>query len=156
MPVLLGVPAEISLWYAAFNVFIGLITHSNVDVECGIFNHFLSTPNLHRWHHSPFQPETDTNFGETTMVWDRLFGTYFNPTRPPRRNVGLGTSVRVSRHFLQAVFQPFTPAGHRALDHELIAQLPPGDAGPGRLVVRDSRLAQHGLQTPGGTDLGTR
>ncbi len=131
VPVLLGIPAEIALWYATFNVFVGFNTHSNINVRCGIFNQFLSTPNLHRWHHSPCQQETDTNFGEATMVWDRLFGTYFNPERPPRRNVGLGTAVRVSRHFLQAVFQPFTPAGHHATDEELILQLAPGDAGPG-------------------------
>lgn len=130
LPVLLGVPAEVSLWYAAFNVFVGLITHSNINVQCGIFNHFLSTPNLHRWHHSPYRDETDTNFGETTMVWDRLFGTYFNPARSPRRNVGLGTQVRVSRKLWQAVFHPFSPASHRATDAELILQLPAGDAGP--------------------------
>jgi sterol desaturase/sphingolipid hydroxylase (fatty acid hydroxylase superfamily) len=129
VPVLLGVPADVSLCYAAFNVFTGLLTHSNLDVDCGIFNAFLSTPNLHRWHHSPQRQETDTNFGEATVVWDRIFGTYFNPSRRPRRNVGLGPDVRVSAKLFEALVQPFTPKGHDALDAHLIKQLQPGEAG---------------------------
>jgi ornithine lipid hydroxylase len=132
IPVLLGVPAEISLWYAAFNVFVGQLTHSNLNLRCGIFNAFLSTPNLHRWHHSPHQVETDTNFGEATIIWDRIFGTYFNPDRAPPRNVGLGGHVRVSARLLESVFQPFTPAGHHASDAHLMRELSPGEAGDGR------------------------
>ena len=129
LPVLLGVPAEVSLWYAAFNVFVGTLTHSNLDLNCGIFNGFLSTPNLHRWHHSPHREETDTNFGEATMVWDRVFGTYFNPARRPPRNIGLGGDVRVSRKFLEQLFHPLTPKGHRASDANLIRELAPAEAG---------------------------
>lgn len=129
VPVLLGVPAEVSLWYAAFNVFVGTLTHSNLDLHCGIFNWFLSTPNLHRWHHSPHREETDTNFGEATMVWDRVFGTYFNPARRPPRNVGLGGAVRVSSKFLEQLLQPFTPQGHRASDANRIRELAPAEAG---------------------------
>jgi sterol desaturase/sphingolipid hydroxylase (fatty acid hydroxylase superfamily) len=131
LPVLLGVPAEVSLWYAAFNVFVGMLTHSNLDLRCGVFNWFLSTPNLHRWHHSPHRIETDTNFGEATMVWDRLFGTYFNPARRPPRNVGLGGEVRVSARFLEQLLQPLTPKGHHASEANVIRELLPGAAGPG-------------------------
>ncbi len=150
IPVLLGVPAEVSLWYAAFNVFTGMLTHANLDLECGVFNRFLSTPNLHRWHHSPHQRETDTNFGEATVIWDRLFGSYFNPERPPRRNVGLGAEVRVSRKLLEAIFQPLTPRGHHASDANLIAQLAAGEAGTdaddegssGTAPIRDPGLSR--------------
>jgi ornithine lipid hydroxylase len=90
IPVLLGVPAEVSLWYATFNVFIGLLTHANIRLQCGIFNTFLNTPNLHRWHHSPYREETDTNYGEATVVWDRLFGSYVFPSGQPRRNAAWG------------------------------------------------------------------
>jgi len=138
LPLLLGVPAEITLWYAAFNVFIGITTHANIDVQCGIFNSFLSTPNLHRWHHSPHPIEADTNFGEATVVWDRVFGTYRNPSRPPRRNVGLGAAVRVSAKLLDELIQPLTPGGHCASDANLIRNLEPGDAGPPPHDVRTS------------------
>lgn len=128
IPVLLGVPAEVSLWYAAFNVFIGLLTHANIRLQCGIFNAFLNTPNLHRWHHSPYQKETDTNYGEATVVWDRLFGSYVFPSRRPRRNVGLGFTVPVSAKLIEALVHPFTPRGHRAAGANWIASLEPGEA----------------------------
>lgn len=129
LPVLLGVPPEVSMWYAAFNVFVGMLTHSNLDLRCGIFNWLFSTPNLHRWHHSPHAVETDTNFGEATMIWDLLFGTYFNPARRPHRNVGLGGDVRVSAKFLEQLIQPFTPRSHHATDANRIRELAPGEAG---------------------------
>jgi sterol desaturase/sphingolipid hydroxylase (fatty acid hydroxylase superfamily) len=36
----------------------------------------LVTPNMHCLHHSSFQPETDSNYGQVFSLWDRLFGTY--------------------------------------------------------------------------------
>lgn len=50
----------------------------------------LATPDLHRYHHSEQVAETDSNFGNTLIVWDRLFGT-FHPSSPagPAR-LGLG------------------------------------------------------------------
>ena len=77
---LLGVPAEIALWYAALYIYIGLLTHANIKLRCGVFNPFLNTPELHRWHHSPVRAETDTNFGEVT---DGL-GPHFRYYRFPR------------------------------------------------------------------------
>jgi sterol desaturase/sphingolipid hydroxylase (fatty acid hydroxylase superfamily) len=130
IPFLLGMPAEIAEWYAAWYVYIGLLTHANIKLRCGVFNYLLSTPELHRWHHSPVRRETDTNFGETTMVWDHLFGTYFFPAeRGPRRNLGLEGSVPVSTRLLEAMYQPLTPAGHRASPENRIRSLPAGEAG---------------------------
>lgn len=34
------------------------------------------TPNMHCLHHSAFQPETDSNYGQVFSFWDRIFGTY--------------------------------------------------------------------------------
>jgi sterol desaturase/sphingolipid hydroxylase (fatty acid hydroxylase superfamily) len=34
------------------------------------------TPNMHSLHHSSFQPETDSNYGQVFSFWDRMFGTY--------------------------------------------------------------------------------
>jgi sterol desaturase/sphingolipid hydroxylase (fatty acid hydroxylase superfamily) len=126
LPILLGAPADISLWYAAGNVFAGILTHSNVSLSCGSFNYLLSTPNLHRWHHSRHVEETDTNFGEMTILWDLLFGSYYNPDRQPPRDVGV--DVPVSANILKQFFQPFMPGGHRA-ESDQIPALPEGAAG---------------------------
>jgi sterol desaturase/sphingolipid hydroxylase (fatty acid hydroxylase superfamily) len=39
----------------------------------------VMTPGVHRLHHSADQPETDSNYGNLLMVWDRLFGTFRAP-----------------------------------------------------------------------------
>ncbi len=33
----------------------------------------IVTPNLHKVHHSEWQPETDSNYGSLFSFWDRLF-----------------------------------------------------------------------------------
>lgn len=33
------------------------------------------TPEFHRRHHSAWQPETDSNYGEVLTIWDRLLGS---------------------------------------------------------------------------------
>jgi sterol desaturase/sphingolipid hydroxylase (fatty acid hydroxylase superfamily) len=40
---------------------------------------------VHRIHHTPDQPLIDRNFGQVLSVWDRLFGTYAEPSEdlPP-------------------------------------------------------------------------
>lgn len=50
----------------------------------------FATPGLHRYHHSEKVSETDSNFGNLVIVWDRLFGT-LHPSLPegPDR-IGLG------------------------------------------------------------------
>jgi ornithine lipid hydroxylase len=126
LPVLLGAPADISLWYAAGNVFAGILTHCNLDLHCGPFNYVLSTPNLHRWHHSRKVEETDTNFGEMTILWDLLFRSYCNPPRRPPRDVGV--DVPVSSNMLRQFVQPFLPRGHHA-GADRIGQLAAGEAG---------------------------
>jgi ornithine lipid hydroxylase len=135
IPVLLGVPAEIAEWYAAFYLFAGILTHANVRLPCGFFSYFMNTPELHRWHHSPIPVETDTNYGEVTMFWDRLFGSYVYRSSLARLNVGLDRaegSVSVSAHVLEALVQPLTPAGHRAIEARRIRYLPKGEAGLGQ------------------------
>jgi sterol desaturase/sphingolipid hydroxylase (fatty acid hydroxylase superfamily) len=126
LPILLGAPAEISLWYAAGNVFAGILTHCNINFKCGLFNYLFSTPNLHRWHHSRRVEETDTNFGEMLIIWDLMLGSYFNSERNPPRDVGVDfpVSANIFRQFLQ----PLTPRGHHA-EADPIPALPVGAAG---------------------------
>ena len=130
IPFLLGVPDEIAWWYAAFNAFTGILTHANIHLQCGIFNEFWSTPNTHRLHHSPDVRETDTNYGEVTMIWDRLLGSYLKPTGVTPRNVGLGADCLVSTRLWDTLIHPLTLRGHRAPVERRIANLEPGQAGP--------------------------
>lgn len=58
---------------------VGIFSHSAADLKHGIFNYIFSTNHLHRWHHSVIPAESNTNFGTSLMIWDQVFGTYFNP-----------------------------------------------------------------------------
>jgi ornithine lipid hydroxylase len=126
IPMLLGAPAEVVVWYSVLTTYAGFLTHANIDMPCGVFNYAINTPELHRWRHSRNQKETDTNFGEVTMLWDHLFGTYFHPKRRPPRDVGV--DFPVSAKMIQQLIQSMTPAGHRPRD-SAISALPAGEAG---------------------------
>jgi sterol desaturase/sphingolipid hydroxylase (fatty acid hydroxylase superfamily) len=113
VPFFLGAPDAVIIWYAAFNAYLGIMTHSNIDFRCGIFNHIFNTPNVHRWHHSRIISEGNNNYGEVTILWDRFFGTYLYPdaeSRKPPVNVGTGT--RVPKTFLGLLIRPLTIRGY--------------------------------------------
>jgi len=85
----LGAPMEVVIWLSAVTAFIGMLTHCNVDMKFGPISWVFNTPELHRWHHSRDLNEANRNFSENVMLWDMLFGTWFNPARRPPENIGI-------------------------------------------------------------------
>lgn len=85
---LLGAPPEVLALCGAFTGVNGLLQHCNVDLRTGWLDGVLATADLHRWHHSADRAESDTNFGNNLIVWDRVFGTRSLPPGRPAR-VGL-------------------------------------------------------------------
>ena len=77
--VLLGAPAAVIALMAVFTGVNGLLQHANIRVRPGWLNAVVSTAEHHRWHHSRVLAESNTNFGNNLIVWDRVFGTYFAP-----------------------------------------------------------------------------
>lgn len=76
---LLGLNPLAVLVYELIEAVLTLFSHANVRLSRRIdraLGWLIVTPDLHRVHHSPLQAETDSNFGSTLSVWDRLFGTY--------------------------------------------------------------------------------
>lgn len=110
---LLGAPLPIFLWIGAVTAFVGLLTHCNIEVRTGPLDRLMSTPRLHRWHHSRLLSEGNTNYGENLVLWDQIFGTYYNPPRPSSVNIGI--SGRVSKSFLGQLAQPFSTKGFREI-----------------------------------------
>ena len=110
---LLGAPLPVFLWIGAVTAFVGLLTHCNIDVRTGPLDWILSTPRLHRWHHSRVLAEGNTNYGENLVLWDQVFGTYFNPPRPSSTDIGI--TGRVASSFWGQVVQPFSKQGYRQI-----------------------------------------
>jgi len=102
----LGAPMEALTWLSAVTAFIGMLTHCNIDMRFGTLSRWFNTPELHRWHHSRDLREGNKNYGENIMLWDHVFGTYFN-TRDYRPPAEIGISEMMPPGFLQQLAWPF-------------------------------------------------
>lgn len=113
-----GVPPVAVLLYEAFDAAMVVITHANVRLPRWLdraLSLFLVTPDMHRVHHSASQPETDSNYGATLAIWDRLFGTYRRKNEAELAKMKLGLEeVRDERaqHILWLLASPFRPFRH--------------------------------------------
>jgi sterol desaturase/sphingolipid hydroxylase (fatty acid hydroxylase superfamily) len=88
--------AGIPLWVLVLRNLIvlplSLMHHANVAIAAPV-ERFLRllvvSPGLHKIHHSPRQPETDSNYGFFLSIWDRLFGTLQETSAEgPRYGIG--------------------------------------------------------------------
>lgn len=76
---LLGVSLASFVIYFTIALPLFVINHTNIKFPLWyekIVGLVFITPNRHRVHHSSYQPETDSNFGDVFSIWDRLLGTY--------------------------------------------------------------------------------
>lgn len=77
------------------------------------------TPRLHQLHHSTFQPETGTNYGNVQVIWDRLFGTCLAAPDSARASFALGLdefSTAGAQDPVLLIAAPFLAPDHRAGD----------------------------------------
>jgi ornithine lipid hydroxylase len=81
-------PPVLSLYYIAYATN-GFFQHCNIDVRYGILNYIVGSAETHRWHHSKIPRESNANYGNTVIVWDLLFGTWFLPRERSVQALGL-------------------------------------------------------------------
>ena len=98
---------------------------------CAMFNHanvrlpgwldsflrmFLVTPDMHRVHHSIVQRETDSNYGFSLSIWDKMFRTYTAQPRDGHDGMHIGLDAyqdaRPTR-FAWSVLLPFRKPENR-------------------------------------------
>lgn len=107
---LIEAPVDVVSWFLALQLTVGLLTHSNIAVSSGPFAWIFNTPELHHWHHSRDRREQDNNYASTLMLWDHLFGTYYNP-RGRFASKAIGTTTDVPAGLIQQLRFPFTRPG---------------------------------------------
>lgn len=96
VPVMMfGIPPEVAATYRVVSAVNALLEHANLALPARlepIVRAVLVTPAMHKVHHSRFQPETDSNYGNIFLVFDRLLRTYRSPakTREPANNISYG------------------------------------------------------------------
>ena len=103
---LLGAPDPVLLLVSAVTAFVGLLTHCNIEMRCGVLSYVFNTPSLHRWHHSKDLSEGNRNYGENLMLFDQLFGSFYNSPRRPPRDIGIEQPM--PENFLGQLKVPFT------------------------------------------------
>lgn len=120
---LAGAPGDVLVWGSALTAYIGILTHCNIRMEGGWLNYLFNTPCLHRWHHSMDLREGNKNYGENLMIWDLVFGTYFDesPRRPPS---DIGIKDAMPKGFFGQLWAPFVWNRYQAREKARAAAIP--------------------------------
>lgn len=80
---------------AAFGFCNGWLNHSNLPLRSGIYGWFFSTAEMHHLHHSKHIDSSNSNYGCTIIIWDRLFGTFNGSTEIERIGAGTGKALSI-------------------------------------------------------------
>ncbi|MCK4842793.1 MAG: sterol desaturase family protein [Methylococcales bacterium] len=67
--------------------------HSNINLPekvDKVLRRVLITPDVHRIHHSTVQTETDSNYGFSISLWDRVFKTYCAEPQKTQTTLDIG------------------------------------------------------------------
>ena len=103
--VLLGVAPEVVAAYFLFYAVNGFFQHSNLRLRYGFLNYVVGSAETHRWHHAREPKVALCNFGNTTIVWDLMFGTWY---LPKHRSLEIGIPDRdYPKDFWSQMFTPF-------------------------------------------------
>jgi sterol desaturase/sphingolipid hydroxylase (fatty acid hydroxylase superfamily) len=104
--VLMGVnPVVLALYYLSYATN-GFFQHCNIRLRYGVLNYIVGSAETHRWHHSRVPRESNANYGNTVIVWDLLFGTWFLPKDRDLDSVGLQDPTYPTS-FLRLLKAPF-------------------------------------------------
>jgi len=89
--------------------------HSNINLPLKIdkvLRWVVITPDVHRIHHSTVQSETDSNYGFSISLWDRLFKTYIAEPEKTQTTLAIGLAgYREQKElgFIKLMLLPFKP-----------------------------------------------
>lgn len=75
----MGIPIWLVMMYQSLSALMSQFNHANIHLP-GWLDRALSwiivSPDMHKVHHSRYQPETDSNYANIFSIWDRIFGTF--------------------------------------------------------------------------------
>ncbi|MGO4289189.1 sterol desaturase family protein [Chitinophaga sp. RAB17] len=77
--VAMGVPFWMVMFYQSVSALMSQFNHANIHLPKWLDNALswvIVSPDMHKVHHSHYQPETDANYANIFSIWDRLFGTF--------------------------------------------------------------------------------
>lgn len=77
--VTMGVPFWMVMFYQSLSALMSQFNHANIHLPKWLDNTLswiIVSPDMHKVHHSHYQPQTDANYANIFSIWDRLFGTF--------------------------------------------------------------------------------
>lgn len=66
----------INIFAFLFNLIMGNLRHSHIELSFGFFEHIFISPKQHQIHHSNKPEHFNKNFGVALSLWDKVFGTF--------------------------------------------------------------------------------
>jgi sterol desaturase/sphingolipid hydroxylase (fatty acid hydroxylase superfamily) len=97
----------LSLYYIAYATN-GFFQHCNIRLRYGVLNYIVGSAETHRWHHSRVPRESNANYGNTVIIWDLIFGTWYLPREREITELGLQDAA-YPKSFLRLMRAPFRP-----------------------------------------------
>lgn len=107
---LLGVAPEVLAGYFVFYSVNGFFQHSNLRLRYGWLNYIVGSAETHRWHHARDPRTAYCNFGNTVIIWDLFFGTWYLPPGPGVGDIGIPDRA-YPKGFLAQMATPFRSRG---------------------------------------------
>ncbi|WP_317931997.1 sterol desaturase family protein [Halioxenophilus sp. WMMB6] len=92
---LTGASDEVVAVTGAFSFFSAYLNHANLPLRSGIYGWFFTTTEQHHLHHSIELESSNSNFGCTIIIWDRIFGTYSGRTDVKAMGAGSGKALTI-------------------------------------------------------------
>ena len=100
-PVLLGADGIVLSMYLGVTAVCGFAQHCNINIKLGPLYWFFNVVDLHRWHHSKDASQSDNNYGNNLIIYDRLFGTYYHPERQGKPEAEVGDIGLINPNYPQ-------------------------------------------------------
>ncbi|MGB5472008.1 MAG: sterol desaturase family protein [Gammaproteobacteria bacterium] len=121
--VLLGPPLLAVVIFEVVLNATSMFNHGNVRLPLWLDRYlrlFIVTPDMHRVHHSHLEHETNSNFGFSLSLWDRLLGTY--RAQPEDGHTGMTIGIDTWRDAAHCVRLPgllLQPFSGKVIDYAI-------------------------------------
>ena len=89
---------------ALFYTVQGIYIHLDLDWDHGPFKYLFASPRYHRWHHADVPEAYGKNLASVIPLWDKFFGTYYNPGVCKEPMGALKTGVPDKNPFLLFIY----------------------------------------------------
>lgn len=108
---LIGFHPLLVIFVESISIMFTFFLHSENSFKLKYVNYIFNTPDLHGVHHGRNEQYLDKNFGNTLIIFDRIFGTFKKPDEKPiygiSKDIDLNNIWTVIFHEWQDIFQEY-------------------------------------------------